>query len=207
MSRPIFRADLPLALPGQVIGLLGGSFDPPHSGHVAITRAALQRFGLDRVWWLISPGNPLKKHGPAPITQRMQAARQLIHDPAVTLTGLEAVLGTRYTADTLARMRGLWPGVRFVWLMGSDNLAQFHHWDRWQEIAAHHPIGVLSRPGSRLSARFSPAARALSGARLPEAQSRLLGRQPAPAWCAVNLPLNAASSSAIRATGNWPSAG
>jgi len=197
------RAGFPIAMPGQVIGLLGGSFDPAHAGHVAITRAALARFGLDRVWWLVSPGNPLKRQGPAPLADRITVAQDLMRHPRVIVTGLEAALGTRYTADTLARLQGIYPQVRFVWLMGSDNLASFHHWDNWRGIAGSTPIGVLARPGTRLSARFSPAARMLAAHRLPDSQAQRLGHHPAPAWSMIDLPLNPASSSAIRARGLW----
>ena len=116
----------PVAKAGQVIGLLGGSFDPAHHGHVHITKAALTRFGLDKVWWLVSPGNPLKRNGPAPLSQRMQAAQALMRHPRVTVTDIEAWLGTRHTAQTLVALRRHYPGVRFVWLMGADNLAQLH---------------------------------------------------------------------------------
>lgn len=187
----------------MVVGLLGGSFDPAHRGHVDITLAALRRFGLDRVWWLVSPGNPLKAQGPATMDRRLDAARRLMRHPKVRVTGIEAALGTRYTADTLAALRRLYPGVRFVWLMGSDNLAGFHRWEDWRLIADSVPIGVLSRPGSRLGARFSPAARYMAGHRLPDAQAQLLGRAEAPVWCIADLPLNPASSTAIRAAGGW----
>ena len=137
----------PVAKPGQVIGLLGGSFDPPHAGHVHITKAALKRFGLDHVWWLVSPANPLKKHGPAPLADRVLAARALMRHPRVTVTGIEAQLGTRYTAETLRALQGRYAGVRFVWLMGADNLAQFHRWQDWRWIMDHVPVGVMARPG------------------------------------------------------------
>ena len=197
------RAGLPRAEKGMVIGLLGGSFDPAHEGHAAITRAALRRFGLDRVWWLVSPGNPLKAQGPASLPRRIEAARAVMHDPRVVITGIETVIGTRYTADTLRALRKLYPGVRFVWLMGSDNLASFHRWQDWRGIAASVPIGVLARPGSRLSARFSPAARWMAEARLPAESSALLAQGPTPRWCMINLPLSNASSTALRAKGVW----
>lgn len=187
----------------MVIGLLGGSFDPAHQGHVDITRAALRRFGLDRIWWLVSPGNPLKAQGPAALALRLDQAARIMRHPKVTITGVEALLGTRYTADTLAALRRLYPGVRFVWLMGSDNLASFHKWEDWRSIADTVPIGVLSRPGSQLSARFSPAARYMAGHRIAAQDSRLLGRAQAPALCLTDLPLNPASSTAIRARGGW----
>lgn len=187
----------------MVIGLLGGSFDPAHEGHVQITRAALARFGLDRVWWLVSPGNPLKREGPAPMAFRLAEARRRMAHPRVVVTDIEQRLGTRHTAATLRHLHRLYPGVRFVWLMGSDNLAGFHRWDRWRWILRHVPVGVIARPGSRLSARLSPAARAFAAARLPDAEAGLLGRSVAPAWCMVNVPLNPLSSSVIRARGGW----
>ena len=128
------RQGFPIATRGQRIGLLGGSFDPAHAGHAHITREALRRFGLDRIWWLVSPGNPLKAHGPAPMAERLARARRVMPDPRVSITGLEAELGTRYTAQTLARLGALYPGVRFVWLMGADNLVQFDRWENWREI-------------------------------------------------------------------------
>lgn len=186
-------------MPGQRIGLLGGSFDPPHAGHLHITEMALRRFGLDRVWWLVSPGNPLKAHGPAPLAHRIDAARRLTDDPRIIVTGIEARLGTRRTVDTLAALQSHWPGVRFVWLMGSDNLIQFSRWDRWQGIAARVPIGVIARPGSRTAARFSRAAAILGGHRLPEHRARELPDAIPPAWVLINVPMTALSSSAIRA--------
>lgn len=203
MSPVTRRAGLPRAEAGQVIGLLGGSFDPAHEGHAAITRAALRRFGLDRVWWLVSPGNPLKAEGPAALPRRLAAARAVMQDPRVIITGIEQELGTRYTADTLAALRRLYPQVRFVWLMGSDNLAGFHRWQDWRGIASTIPIGVLARPGSRLSARFSPAARWMAEARLGAEDSRQLAKGPAPRWCMIDLPLSSASSTALRAKGLW----
>lgn len=189
----------PLALPGQRIGLLGGSFDPPHEGHVHITEQALRRFGLDRIWWLVSPGNPLKEHGPAPLDQRLAAARAIMRNPRVTVTGIEAALNTRMTADTIAALQHRYPGVRFVWLMGADNLVQFARWDRWREIAARVPIGVIARPGVRMAARTSAAARIMARWRMPESQARRLGSVDPPAWVMINVPMTNLSSSAIRA--------
>ena len=193
------RAGLPLALPGMRIGRLGGSFDPAHDGHVHITEQALRRFGLDRVWWLVSPGNPLKAHGPAPLASRIAAAQALMRHPRVQITGIEAQLGTRMTRDTIAALQGLYPGVRFVWLMGADNLVQFDCWDHWRDIAARVPIGVIARPGWRMPARFSRMARLLWRDRLPEGMARHLADAPPPAWTMINVPLNKLSSSAIRA--------
>lgn len=198
------RAGLPRAVAGQVVGLLGGSFDPPHEGHVHVTREALKRFGLDRVWWLVSPGNPLKAQGPAPMAQRLAVARAMMRHPRVEVTDIEARTGTRYTAATLAALRRLYPDVRFVWLMGADNLAQFHRWDRWEEIMLSVPVGVIARPGSRLSAQGAKAAERFAWARLPAEASHLLGRAAPPAWCFVNVPMRGISSSELRARGKWP---
>ncbi len=197
------RNGFPIARPGEVIGLLGGSFDPAHGGHVHISREALKRFGLMRLWWLVSPGNPIKKHGPAPLAQRMARARAIMQDPRVRVTDIEAHLGTRYTAQTLAALQALYPGVRFVWLMGADNLAQLHHWQNWRQIMRSVPVGVLARPGDRISARMSPAAKLFASSRIAGRASTLLGRAEAPAWCFVNVPMVSHSSSAIRAAGGW----
>ena len=199
------RQGFPIARPGEVIGLLGGSFDPAHAGHVHITREALKRFGLTRLWWLVSPGNPIKAHGPAPLETRMARARAVMRHPRVEITDIEAHLGTRYTAETLARLRACYPGVRFVWLMGADNLAQLHRWQDWRGIMQTVPVGVLARPGDRISARMSPAARLFAPARIAGRAAALLGRAEAPAWCFVNVPMVAQSSSAIRAAGGWQS--
>lgn len=193
------RSGFPLATPGLKVGLLGGSFDPPHQGHVDITQESLARFGLDAVWWLVSPGNPLKTRGPAPIARRLEAARRIMVHPRVRVTGLEADLGTRFTAQTLARLGAIYPVVRFTWLMGADNLVHFHRWEDWRGIMQQVPVGVLARPGSTLPAALSRVARICPHTRLPEAQSRLLATRRAPAWCLVHMPLNKMSSSAIRA--------
>ncbi|MHC0054813.1 nicotinate-nucleotide adenylyltransferase [Actibacterium sp. D379-3] len=197
------RAGLPIAKPGQVVGLLGGSFDPPHAGHAHITREALKRFGLDRVWWLVSPGNPLKAEGPAPLDKRLAAARALMNHPRVSVTDIEARIGTRYTAETLEGLQRLYPGVRFMWLMGADNLASFHRWDRWDWIMENVPIGVIARPGMRLSARMSKAAERYAFYRIPARAAVTLGRHRAPAWCFVNIPMIDISSTEIRARGDW----
>lgn len=196
-------ATFPLALPGQTIGLLGGSFDPAHAGHVHITREAMKRFGLTHVWWLVSPGNPLKAEGPAPLADRMDRAQAIMQHPRVTVTDIEARLGTRYTAETLAALMHRYPRVRFVWLMGADNLAQFHLWQDWTWIMENAAVGVLARPGDRISARMSPAARLYRHHRISGRASQLLGRTDPPAWCFVNVAMSTESSTAIRAQGEW----
>lgn len=197
------KQGFPIARAGEVVGLLGGSFDPAHAGHAHISREALKRFGLARLWWLVSPGNPIKQHGPAPLALRMARARAVMQDPRVTITDIESRLGTRYTAQTLRALQARYPGVRFVWLMGADNLAQFHHWQDWRQIMMSVRVGVLARPGDRISARMSPAARLFSTSRIAGRASHLLARTEAPAWCFVNVPMVAQSSSAIRAAGGW----
>ncbi len=192
----------PKAQRGMVIGLLGGSFDPAHSGHVHVTHEALARIGLDRVWWLVSPGNLLKSRQPAPMAERIARARAILgDDPRVVVTDLEARLGTRATNDTLRKLQAIYPGVRFVWLMGADNLVQFHRWSHWREIFDRVPVAVMARPGAGLSARLSVAARAYRTHQVTQPEL-LLHRAP-PVWCFVNMPLNPASSTQIRAQGSW----
>ncbi|WP_171101103.1 MULTISPECIES: nicotinate-nucleotide adenylyltransferase [unclassified Ruegeria] len=197
------RFDIPYAAPGQVIGLFGGSFDPPHRGHVHVTLEAMKAFGLDRVWWLVSPGNPLKQRGPAPLSQRLRAAKEVMQHPDVEVTDIEALTGTRATADTLAALRKLYPQVKFVWLMGADNLAQFHKWKDWRLIMDSVPVGVVARPGDRISARMSPAARVYAKYRVDGQARHLLGRAEAPAWCFVNVPMINLSSTDLRNRGIW----
>ncbi len=197
------NAKTPHTTRDQTIGLFGGSFDPPHAGHVHITREALKRFGLDRVWWLVSPGNPLKDRGPAKLERRMKVAREMMDHPRVTISDFEARVGTRYTAETVAALQAAYPQVRFVWLMGADNLAQFHLWKDWQEIVARVPLGILARPGDRVEGRTAKAAQVFRHARLPARASHLLGTCEAPAWCFVNVPMQEVSSTKIRAAGDW----
>ncbi|HEY0213245.1 MAG TPA: nicotinate-nucleotide adenylyltransferase [Paenirhodobacter sp.] len=197
------KQGFPIATPGMRIGILGGSFDPAHEGHAHITREAMRRFGLDRVWWMLTPGNPLKARGPAPMGQRMAEARRIMPDPRVVITDLETRLGTRYTAQTLRRLRAMYPGVHFVWLMGADNLLQFDHWDNWQAIMRMVAVGVLARPGAHLAVRHARAARIYAKARLGADQARRLPVAPLPAWCFVQIPMSDLSSSAIRASGGW----
>lgn len=189
----------PKAAPGMRIGLLGGSFDPPHEGHLHITRWALRAFGLDRVWWLVSPGNPLKRRGPAPLAERMAACRGMLSDARVVVTDVEARIGTRYTAETLAGLLARYPGVRFLWLMGADNLAQLHHWKDWRSIMEAAPVGVLARPGEQIAAGLSPAARLYAAGRLPPEAARILPFRAPPAWTLMTGRMSGASSTRLRA--------
>ncbi len=193
----------PIAYPGEAIGLLGGSFDPAHAGHAHITREALKRFGLSRVWWLVSPGNPLKTEGPAPMAERIARARVVMDDPRVIVSDLEARLGTRYTAATLRRLKARYAGVRFVWLMGTDNLAEFDRWQNWEWIMCNVAVGVFARPGTRLVARGARAVEEYARYRLPAERAGELACTPPPAWCLLDVPMVNLSSSAIRARGEW----
>lgn len=189
----------PPALAGQRIGLMGGSFNPPHEGHVQVSELALRRLELDRLWWIVSPGNPLKDVSALPpLEDRIARCRELAKDPHIEITGFEAALGTPYTARTVSFLTGRYPGTHFVWLMGADNLAQFHHWRDWRRIAVSIPLAVVDRPGWRLKALASPAAKSLARYRLKEdAAADLAGAAP-PAWTFLTGPLSSASSTAIR---------
>ena len=193
----------PVARAGRKIGLLGGSFDPAHEGHVHITREALKRFELDEVWWLVSPGNPLKTRGPAPIDKRLAQARHVMRHPRVRITTLEHQLGTRFTAETLEVLTQRYPGVTFVWLMGADNLASFHNWERWRDIFELVPIGVFARPGERISARLSPAAQQFRASRLKASEAAFLANTNPPCWCFLNIPMRYDSSTKLRENGEW----
>lgn len=193
----------PIAHAGRKIGLLGGSFDPAHEGHVHITREALKRFELDEVWWLVSPGNPLKTDGPAPLEKRMAKAHRVMRHPHVRITSLEQQLGTRFTAETLEALIQRYPGVTFVWLMGADNLATFHAWKRWRDIFLMVAIGVFARPGERISARVSPAAQQFRMSRLKASEAASLANSAPPSWCFLNIPMRYDSSSKLRARGEW----
>jgi nicotinate-nucleotide adenylyltransferase len=193
------KARPPHATPGQAIGLLGGSFNPPHAAHRMISEVALKRLGLDKVWWIVSPGNPLKKRSDtAPLAERMVLCRELARNPHIVVTDFEADLQTPYTASTIAFLKARNPLVRYVWIMGADNLATFDRWQRWREIFTMVPIVVVDRPGWRLKALASKAARAFATARLPESEAADLARRPAPAWAFLTGPLSRVSSTDLR---------
>lgn len=194
------RVSLPPHARGLRIGLFGGSFNPPHAGHVLVAQTALKRLGLDAVWWLVTPGNPLKSHaGLPPQAARIAACRALIGpDPRIVISGLEAQIGTAYTEQTVRFLVRRCPGVHFVWLMGADNLASFHRWQKWRAIAAMVPMAVVDRPGATLRAISSPAARVLARARLPEREARGLAMRAAPAWVFLHGKRVALSSTMLR---------
>ena len=191
---------LPPHGPGMRIGLFGGTFDPPHAAHRAACLLALRRIGLDRVWWLVTPGNPLKDtRGLAPLCDRMAAARALAHHPRIDVSDLEAELGTHYTYETILYLVQRCPGVRFVWIMGADNLRSFHRWQRWREIADLVPIAVIDRLGPSLYSAAGAAGHALARFRLPESEARTLPERRPPAWIYLHGLKSPLSSTALRA--------
>jgi nicotinate-nucleotide adenylyltransferase len=191
----------PYAAPGQAIGLLGGSFNPPHTAHLMISELVLRRLGLAKVWWIVSPGNPLKRRADtAPLAERLELCRDIAKNSHIVVTDFEADLDSPYTASTLAFLKARTPLVRYVWVMGADNLASFERWQRWREIFAMMPVAVVDRPGWRLKALASKAARAFADSRVPEAQARGLANRPPPAWTFLTGPLSRVSSTALRRT-------
>jgi nicotinate-nucleotide adenylyltransferase len=196
---------IPLYTNGMRVGLLGGSFNPPHVAHRAISLFAIKRLKLDRVWWLVTPGNPLKEHGTLrDIAQRTEAAREMADDPRIDISCLESVIGTRYTVETIAYLRRRAAGLRFVWIMGADNLAQFHRWENWRRIASEVPIAVIDRPPQSFRALAAPAAQALARYRLPENQAARLADQRAPAWVFLTgMKLNLSSTGLRNPDGSW----
>jgi nicotinate-nucleotide adenylyltransferase len=184
---------------GELTGLLGGSFNPAHGAHRRITLGAIEALGLDEVWWLVSPGNPLKdKQGMAPLGARVKSARKLARRAPIKVTAIERELGTRYTIDTVRKLKRRYPKRRFVWLMGSDNLAQLHRWRDWRAIAREMPIAVANRPGYDAHALASPAMAWLRRFRVPAAGSINRGEWSAPALIALRFDPDPRSATAIR---------
>ena len=193
---------LPHWTPGQRIGLMGGSFNPAHDGHMLVSRLALRRLKLDRLWWLVTPGNPLKpRAGLLSLPARIEAARAIARDPRIAVTGFEAEIGARFTHDSIAWLVRRAPGVHFVWIMGADNLRQFHLWRRWRDIARLAPIAVVDRPGSTLRALNSHAGLVLASFRVNERDASGFADRSAPAFIFLHGPRSSASSTAIRGVG------
>lgn len=186
------------------VGLLGGSFNPAHDGHRHIAELALRRLGLDEVWLLVSPQNPLKPQaGMAPMAVRLASAAAVAADhPRIRASAIEQSLGTRYTADTLARLRVRFPAARFVWLMGADNLIQIACWARWRQIFQTVPVAILARPPYSQKALAAKAARRLAGFRVRDRDARGLSTVVPPAWIYLHTRLHPASATAIRAGQN-----
>ena len=189
----------------RAVGLFGGSFNPPHAGHRHASLVALRRLRLDAVWWLVTPGNPLKDpRALAPLSDRLQASVARENHPRIHVTALETALGTRFTADTLAAVVRRFPEIDFVWIMGADNLATIHDWRDWKRIFALMPVVVVARPGYALAGLNSPAARRFAGARIDPDDAALLPAMRPPAWTYLDDRLEPASSTDIRARGLWP---
>lgn len=194
-----------LLTPGLKVGLLGGSFNPAHKGHLHVSRMCLRALGLDRVWWLVSPQNPLKPEaGMAGFADRFASAQAMARDPRICVTDIETRLGTRYTVDTLTALSARHPDIRFVWLMGADNMIELPRWRRWREIAARAPMAVYPRPGFTLKARLSPAAQALRPHTLDASDGGMLAEIAPPALVFLEGPESRHSATEIRARGGWP---
>ena len=204
-ARRAISQGLPPHADGMRIGLLGGSFNPPHQAHRAISLFALKRLKLDRVWWLVTPGNPLKDNGALhTLAERAEAARRMADDPRIDISCLESVIGTRYTADTINYLRKRASRLRFVWIMGADNLAQFHRWQSWQRIASQVPIAVIDRPPQSFRALTAPAAKMLARYRIPETEAGRLAERRPPAWVFLTGLKSSLSSTGLRnPDGSW----
>lgn len=196
---------LPPYSDGMRIGLLGGSFNPPHLAHRAISQFALKRLRLDRVWWLVTPGNPLKdQRAQGNLEARLKAARDMAADPRIQVSCLESVIGTRYTDDTINFLRRRAPQLRFVWIMGADNLAQFHRWQNWRRIASLVPIAVIDRPPQSSRALAAPAAQALARYRVPDSEASRLADHKPPAWVFLTgMKLKMSSTGLRNPDGSW----
>lgn len=183
----------------MTVGLFGGSFNPPHNGHLLVAQTALRRLNLDQIWWMVTPGNPLKSTGNlASLTNRIQASRILTNHPKIKVTAFEATHDLHYTAKTLRFVSAHNPGVNFIWIMGADNLADFHNWTDWKQIMTNFPIAIIDRPGSTLSFLSSPAAQTFNFARIDEDDSQILAHKNSPAWCFLHGPRSSLSSTKIR---------
>ena len=184
---------------GMRVGLYGGTFDPPHSGHLHVARTAMRRLDLDRVWWLVSPQNPLKSRQADDYARRLAGVAQLASGPGMVVSDIETRLGINRTVDLARYLSTRHPDVHFVWVMGADNLAGFHRWAEWREVFETLPIAVVSRPQDAIRARLSTAASLYSGSRIRESEACRLPLAPAPAWTYLTERLNYHSSTALRA--------
>lgn len=184
---------------GRKVGLLGGSFNPAHEGHRHISLLALKMLRLDAVWWLVSPQNPLKSaQGMQPLDVRLHSARKASDHPAIIPTAIERDLGTRYTADTVAALQHHFHTTHFVWLMGSDNLHQFHKWKNWQAIFNRVPVAVFDRPPGGNSLKTSVAGAKFQSSKIDETNAASLALRAPPCWTIFHTPLNPLSSTALR---------
>ena len=185
--------------PGLKVGLLGGSFNPAHEGHRLISLMAMRQLGLDQVWWLVSPQNPLKPStGMAPIETRLKLAREATMHPRIFATDIEVDLETRFTFDTVRALQERFPQTHFVWLMGADNMIELPRWKNWRALMETIPIAVYPRPGFTLKARLSPAAKTFPNTLLDHSDAKALATRSAPALCFLEGPQSSQSATAIR---------
>ncbi len=181
------------------IGLFGGSFNPAHIGHLHISRLALDKLGLDQIWWLVSPQNPLKpEDGMAPQSERLKGARAIARGRKLWVTDMEKDLGTQYTAETLKALKERFPENRFVWIMGADNLIDIARWNDWTEIFGAVPVAVFARPAYSFKALVSTAARRFAGNRINESRAGGLVDMKPPAWVFLHIPPSPVSATRIR---------
>ncbi len=181
------------------IGLLGGSFNPAHAGHRLVSTMAIQQLGLDQIWWLVSPQNPLKSEAEmAPLGERLKSANKIADHPRIVVTDIESQLDTQYTIDTVHALQQRFRDVRFIWLMGADNMIQLPKWSKWRELVDTIPIAIYPRPGFTLKARLSPAASTYRTAWLDRSDATLLPSLKAPALCFLEGPENPISATSIR---------
>ncbi|MCW5724293.1 MAG: nicotinate-nucleotide adenylyltransferase [Maricaulaceae bacterium] len=182
----------------MAVGLFGGSFDPVHAGHLHVARLAMRRLGLHRFWWLVSPRNPLKTRAPGDYARRLNAVAALAAAPRMMVSDVEARLGAGRSIDVVLALKRRWPRVRFVWVIGADNLKTFHRWARWREIFTALPVAVIARPPDALRARLSPAARMFARTRIPQERAAALTIMQPPVWTYLTGPLHGESSTALR---------
>lgn len=186
---------------GARIGLMGGSFNPAHAGHLHVGRQAIRKLGLDELWWLVSPQNPLKPDsGMAPLAARFASAKLVAgREPRIKPTIIETTLGTRFAVDSVTALQQRWPQARFIWVMGADNLAQFHRWRQWRKLAARVPIAVLARPHYIGDSLFAPAMGWLRRFRRSQVRAKQWTRWELPAIVVLNIRLSPLSATAVRA--------
>ncbi|WP_317992724.1 nicotinate-nucleotide adenylyltransferase [Bartonella gliris] len=188
----------------NVVGLFGGSFNPPHAGHLLVAKIAIRRLRLDQLWWMVTPGNPLKDctHLPS-LEERMRLSVGLVDHAKIRVTGFEQAIGSTVSVDTVSHILAHYHGVHFVWVMGADSLATFHHWFRWRDIVSMLPIAVINRPFAHMSALSSPMAHIYRSFRLDERESIRLPFMKPPAWTYLHGPLSFQSSTNLRLKENY----
>ncbi|MET3560146.1 nicotinate-nucleotide adenylyltransferase [Bartonella japonica] len=190
---------MPYVEKSNVVGLFGGSFNPPHDGHLLVAKIAIQRLRLDQLWWMVTPGNPLKDHTNLPsLDERMRLSFELIDHPKIRITGFEQALGSTMSVDTISYILAHCRGVRFVWVIGADSLATIHHWFRWHDIISMLPIAVIDRPLAQVPALSSPMAQIYRAFRLDERESIRLPFMKPPAWTYLHGALSFQSSTDLR---------